>query len=140
MDPELRRAVRTLALAGRGLERAASPLTLPQYRILGFVAGAPERASRLAARVDVTRASLTGVLDALECHGWITREEVVGDRRGVSLAVTDAGAAVLEVADEAMGRWLTEVLEDDPDGAEVVGAICRLGDALRHRRDRAAAS
>lgn len=138
MDSELRRAVRTLALAVRGLERAAGPLTLPQYRVLGFVASAPERASRLATQVDVTRASLTGVLDALECHGWIVREDVAGDRRGVSLAVTEAGAAVLDVADEAMGRWLAEVLEMDPDAGEVVASIGRLGDGLRRRRDRAA--
>jgi DNA-binding MarR family transcriptional regulator len=141
MDPELRRrAVRTLALAGRGLERAAAPLTLPQYRVLGFVATAPERASRLAAQVDVTKASLTGVLDALEGHGWIIREEVEGDRRGVTLSVTPSGMAVLSAADEAMGDWLEDVLSNDRDGAKVIEAICRLGDALRERRERAAAS
>jgi DNA-binding MarR family transcriptional regulator len=134
MDPELRRAVRTLAHAGRGLERVAAPLTLPQYRVLALVASAPERASRLAAQVDVTRATLTGVLDALENHGWITRSGVVGDRRGVSLAVTDAGAAVLAEADEAMTAWLAEVLANDPAPAEVIACVGRLGDALAARR------
>ena len=140
MDSELRRAARTLALVGRGLERAAAPLTLPQYRVLGFVATAPERASRLAAQVDVTKATLTGVLDALEAHGWIVREDVEGDRRGVTLSVTAGGMSVLEAADEAMGEWLLEVLEDDPEPEGVIAAVCRLGEALQARRQRAAAT
>ena len=131
MDPELRVAVRTLALAGRGLERAAAPLTLPQYRVLALVATAPERASRLAARVDVTKAALTGVLDALVTHGWIRRTQVAGDRRGVSLELTSAGAAVLATADAAMGEWLDTVLGGDPERrAEVIDGIAGLGAAL----------
>lgn len=124
-------AVRTLALAGRGLERAAAPLTLPQYRVLALVATAPERASRLAARVDVTKAALTGVLDALVAHGWIRRTQVAGDRRGVSLELTSAGAAVLATADAAMGEWLDTVLGGDPDRrVEVIDGIAGLGAAL----------
>lgn len=131
MDPELRVAVRTLALAGRGLERAAAPLTLPQHRVLALVATAPERASRLAARVDVTKAALTGVLDALVAHGWIRRTQVAGDRRGVSLELTSAGAAVLATADAAMGEWLDTVLGGDPDRrVEVIDGIAGLGAAL----------
>ena len=131
MDSELRVAVRTLALAGRGLERAAAPLTLPQYRVLALVATAPERASRLAARVDVTKAALTGVLDALVAHGWIRRTQVAGDRRGVSLELTSAGATVLATADAAMGEWLDTVLSGDPDRrAEVLDGIAGLGAAL----------
>ncbi|GAC1540852.1 MAG: hypothetical protein NVS3B12_28030 [Acidimicrobiales bacterium] len=131
MESERRAAVRTLAFAGRGLERAASPLTLPQYRVLAMVADAPERASRLAARVDVTKAALTGVLDALVAHGWIRRTEVAGDRRGVSLEVTSKGAAVLATADEAMGGWLDEVLGNVVgDEGSVIAAIAELGDAM----------
>jgi len=137
--------VQTLALAGRGLERAAAPLTLPQYRVLALVASAPERASRLATQVDVTKAAMTGVLDALEAHGWIERADVAGDRRGVSLTVTATGSAALESAEEAMGAWLAEVLGSGPGetatGAEasraVLRGLCALGDALgRHRRQR----
>jgi DNA-binding MarR family transcriptional regulator len=140
MDPELCRAVRTLAYASRGLERAAAPLTLPQYRILGLIAGAPERASRLAQRVDVTKSSLTGVLDALESRGLIERADVHGDRRGVTLVLTPAGTAALEDADAAAGAWLESVLAtaDRPDA--VVAALTDLGDALvAHRRAKAGA-
>jgi DNA-binding MarR family transcriptional regulator len=135
MDPELCRAVRTLAYASRGLERAAAPLTLPQYRVLGLIAGAPERASRLAQRVDVTKASLTGVLDALEARGLIARTEVHGDRRGVTLVLTPAGTAALDAADAAAGAWLDAVLSHTEHPREVVAALAGLGDALSaHRR------
>jgi DNA-binding MarR family transcriptional regulator len=134
MDSELQRAVRTLAMAGRGLERAAAPLTLPQYRVLALIVSAPERASRIAAQVDVTKASMTGVLDALEGHGWIVREDVAGDRRGVSLAVTPAGRAVLAEAEEAMTAWLADVLTHDAKPSTVVTGIARLGEALAARR------
>ena len=135
MDPELHRAVRTLAYASRGLERAVAPLTLPQYRVLALIAGAPERASRLAERVDVTKAALTGVIDALEARGFVARTEVDGDRRGVTLVLTDAGTAALQAGDEATTAWLESVLAHSPDRDAVVGALVSLGDANSdHRR------
>jgi DNA-binding MarR family transcriptional regulator len=137
MDPELRAAVRTLAVAGRGLEKAAAPLSLPQYRILTLIATAPERASRLAARAGVAKATLTGVIDALEAHGWIERADVAGDRRGVSLSVTTAGEAVLEQADRAMGEWLASVAGRHT--GDVCRAMAALSDGLAaQRRERAA--
>jgi len=134
MDPELRRAVRTLAYASRGLERAAAPLSLPQYRILALVAGAPERASRLAQRVDVTKAALTGVIDALEARGFIERAVVDGDRRGVTLVLTATGTEALAAADEAMTRWLAGVLDLADDPGRVTAALAVLGDALIAQR------
>jgi len=142
MDPELpdralHRAVRTLAYASRGLERVASPLTLPQYRILALVAGAPERASRLAQRVDVTKAALTGVIDALEGRGLIARTEVDGDRRGVTLVLTAAGTTALAEADAALCAWLESVLAETDRPGDVTAALGVLGDALvAHRRAR----
>jgi DNA-binding MarR family transcriptional regulator len=134
MDPELRRAVRTLAYASRGLERAAAPLSLPQYRILALVAGAPERASRLAQRVDVTKAALTGVIDALEARGFIERAVVDGDRRGVTLVLTATGTEALAAADQAMTRWLAGVLDLADDPGRVTAALAVLGDALIAQR------
>ena len=133
-DPDLHRAVRTLAYASRGLERAAAPLGLPQYRILALVAAAPERASRLAQRVDVTKASLTGVIDALQSRGLIARTEVDGDRRGVSLALTAAGTAALADADAALCAWLASVLALTDRPGDVTSALGLLGDALTAAR------
>jgi DNA-binding MarR family transcriptional regulator len=133
--PSLTRAVRTLAVAARGLEKASAPLTLAQYRVLALIVTAPERASRLAAQVDTTRAAMTGVLDALEGHGWIVREDVAGDRRGVSLTVTEAGADALATADASMGAWLSEVLDCADHAEQVLASIGEFGDALRALRE-----
>ena len=131
--------MRTLAYASRGLERAAAPLSLPQYRILALVAGAPERASRLAQRVDVSKAALTGVIDALEARGLIARTEVDGDRRGVTLVLTDAGISALADADVALCAWLESVLTLADHPSDVTAALASLGDALvAHRRAREA--
>jgi DNA-binding MarR family transcriptional regulator len=132
----LRAAVRTLALTGRRLEKAAAPLTLPQYRVLALVASAPERASALAERADVTKATLTGVIDSLVQRHWVKRADVAGDRRGVSLALTPAGKAVLDDAEVAMVQWLALVLEPAGlDAAEQVYAgLAALGDALAASR------
>lgn len=134
MDPELREAVRALAVAGRGLEKAAAPLTLPQCRILTLTAVAPERASRLAARAGVAKGTLTGVIDALASHGWIERTVVAGDRRGVALSVTPAGAAVLEEAERAMAAWLSAVAGDRV--AQVCQAMAVVSDGIRERAAR----
>jgi len=131
-----------MAVVGRKLERAAAPLTLPQYRVLTLIAHAPERASRLAQRADVTKATLTGVIDALVTHGWIERSDVAGDRRGVSLALTPEGAAVLEQAEGKMCAWLSEVLAlAGPEARDgVTAAMATLGEGLdAHRQAREAA-
>jgi len=142
MGTELQRAARTLAVASRGLEKAAAPLSLPQYRILALIATAPERASRVAERADVTKATLTGVIDSLVAHGWIERTEVAGDRRGVSLTLTAPGAAVLAEAEAAMGDWLQRILDlAGPSAAgEVAAALAMLQDGIaadRRARDEA---
>ncbi len=130
-EQDLRGAVRALAMAARHLERAAAPLSLPQYRILSLTAAAPERASRLAERADVTKATLTGVIDSLVQHGWVARAEVEGDRRGVALSLTPSGAAVLDAAETSMSAWLSSL---DPS-EDVVSGLAGLRDALEaHRR------
>ncbi len=96
-------AARTLAIASRVVEKslgdmAPDPMTLPQLRILSLIARAPERASRLASQSDVSRPTLTGVLDGLVARGWVERTEVEGDRRGVELEATSTGRAALEGA------------------------------------------
>jgi DNA-binding MarR family transcriptional regulator len=76
------------------------------------------------------------VLDALEGHGWIVREDVDGDRRGVSLAVTPAGERALAAADASMTAWLAEVIDCVDDGDQIVASIGQLGAALSALRER----
>jgi long-chain acyl-CoA synthetase len=138
-------AARTLAIASRVVEKSLGdmipdPMTLPQLRILSLVARAPERASRLASQSDVSRPTLTGVLDGLVARGWVKRTEVEGDRRGVELEATSTGRAALEAAQRAVATKFDDVLalvEPAQRVAAIVG-LEALSEALHaHMKNRA---
>jgi DNA-binding MarR family transcriptional regulator len=129
-DPDLRRAVRALALAARRLERAAGDLTLAQYRVLALVAGGDERASLVAERLAVAKPTITAVVDGLVERGFVTREAVAGDRRSTRLAVTALGKRALDAAEIAMAGSIDAVLDDAPDRAAVIASLLDLDDAL----------
>ena len=103
--------VRTLAIVSRILERSLTDMSLPQFRVLGLVARAPERASQLARQAAISRPSLTGVLDGLEARGWVRRRDVDGDRRGVELEVTAAGRTASTPRTSACRQRLGELCE-----------------------------
>ncbi len=133
-------AARTLAIASRVVEKSLGDMTLPQLRILSLVARAPERASRLASQSDVSRPTLTGVLDGLVARGWVERTEVEGDRRGVELEATTEGRAALERAQDAVATRLDHILElvEPARRAAAIAGLEALGEALHaHVRARA---
>ena len=125
-------------MAGRVLERSLTDMTLPQFRVLSVIASSPERANRLAEKAAMSRPSLTGLLDGLEARGWVQRVTVEGDRRGVSLEVTAAGAEAMRQADRAMTAELELVLRSSPeDRAAVIDGLAALGRAIgEHHRAR----
>lgn len=137
MDDELISAVTALAFASRTLEKALEQMTLPQYRVLTLITNSPERASRLAQGADVTRPSLTGLLDGLVAKGWVSRSDVDGDRRGVSLTITPAGAKAYEDARDAMGAAIQELLgcADGKTARRALDGLVALHGALVARRD-----
>lgn len=116
-------------MASRVLERSLTDMTLPQFRVLSVIASSPERANRIAEKSAMSRPSLTGLLDGLEARGWVQRVEVEGDRRGVSLEVTLAGAVALRAAEKAMTEELERVLASSPTDRD---AVVRGLDALAH--------
>jgi DNA-binding MarR family transcriptional regulator len=122
----------TLAVLARLLERALDDLTLSQFRVLSLIASSPERAGRIAARADVSRPSLTGLLDGLVQRGWVRRVEVDGDRRGVSLEITDEGRAALDRARAATDARVTAVVAhlDPAERRAALDGLALLGRAL----------
>lgn len=120
-------AVRTLARLSRLVERACGDagLTLPQYRLLLLASRAPHRAGDLADRAAVTRPALTEIADGLERHGYLRRASVEGDRRGVRLELTEAGATVLAETDRALVERLERHLR--AGGPELLEALKRVG-------------
>ncbi|HEY1281678.1 MAG TPA: MarR family transcriptional regulator [Acidimicrobiales bacterium] len=111
---DLVEAGRALATGARALERVLGDMTLAQFRVLSVVASSPERASRIAERADMSRPSLSGLLDGLASRGWVARRVVAGDRRGVRLEVTPAGHTALRRAQAAVSEAMAAILADVP--------------------------
>ena len=130
-DDQMRGAVRVLARLARGVEVACqkSNLSLAQYRLLGFVALSPQRASELASRASVSKPTLTSLIDGLAERDFVRREQVEGDRRGIRLEVTDKGAAALKLADDLLSERLSALTAEDPQ-AHLVQGLLQLGEAL----------
>ncbi len=124
-DEQIAEAVRTLAHASRMLEHDCEQagLTLAQYRLLEWVRIEPVRAGELAAKATISRPSLTTSMDTLEARGLILRDRVPGDRRGVSLELTDAGLTALRSVEDAFGVRLAEIVRP----AELKTVLSGLG-------------
>ena len=129
-------AVRVLARLARGVEVACqkSHLSLAQYRLLGFVARSPQRASELANRASVSKPTLTSLIDGLAERGFVRREQVEGDRRGISLEVTEKGAEALKLADDLLCERLSVLTADDPE-RHLVQGLLHLGATLDREWD-----
>jgi DNA-binding MarR family transcriptional regulator len=141
VDGELLVGVKAVAFTSRALERGLDELTLPQFRVLTLLAGSPERASRIAELAAVSRPSLTGILDGLEAKGFIRRQDVAGDRRGVQLGVTAAGRKALAKAERDATAALAELLGrlDEKGRAAALDGLAALHAALASRHAAAAA-
>ena len=128
-DPTL-----TIARLCRVLEcNATADLTLPQYRVLGLLAGGDEKASLLASRVSVAKPTLTSIVDSLFERGFVAREVPDGDRRSVRLSITRAGRTALANAAAEFREVLDEVLAECVDPDAVLDALDALRDALDER-------
>ena len=128
-DPDLRRAVRALALAARKLERATGDLTLAQYRVLALVAAGDERSSLVAERLAVAKPTITAVVGKMETLGLVTRETDSNDRRVTRIRITPAGVDKL---DEVRNRR-TSRREIDPRLRRKSATTSRLRHSLPDR-------
>jgi long-chain acyl-CoA synthetase len=84
-------------------------LSLPQYRILMFLAEGAVAASALADNLAVSRPSVTAVVDGLVSRGLVERRHDDGDRRRVGHTLTPEGRRLLELADGAVDARLGEI-------------------------------
>jgi long-chain acyl-CoA synthetase len=131
VSENLREASRAVALIGRTLERACSDLTLAQYRVLAMVARGDARASKIAERLAVAKPTVTAVVDGLVDRGYLLREAVPGDRRALSIVVTDAGRARLAAAEDAMSARLEHLLGAVSDRAAFVRGLAEIEASMR---------
>jgi MarR family transcriptional regulator, negative regulator of the multidrug operon emrRAB len=81
---------------GRAAREQSDGLTVPRYRLLSAVAESPAaRSGELAGRMGVSAPTTTRMLSGLERDGIVRRDPLAGDRRAVTIALTDKGRRLL---------------------------------------------
>ncbi|HEY1133631.1 MAG TPA: MarR family transcriptional regulator [Nocardioides sp.] len=128
---------------------AAIGLTPARAHVLWeLVAGGPQPQQALARALEVTPRNVTGLVDALERDGFVTREPHPTDRRAAIVTLTDRGdeiATGLVAGRRELAGQLARVLPDDrvtalaDDLAVLADELDRLAtDAAAARTDGAA--
>ena len=137
-------AARAAARFSKSMEVALASvnLSLPQYRLLAYLSGGPERATALAGRLDVSPPSLTALVDGAVARNLVERVTAEEDRRSVRHVITPAGAEALARADDAVAARLAAVTEHlSPaqakkalEGLELLGKAMDLSRAAREKQ------
>lgn len=113
-------------------------LSLPQYRLLGHLdEAAGTVSSALAGRLQVSRPSITAIVDGLEARGFVERRACADDRRRVELHLTPAGLAALRTADDAAAARLERIADRLGTGERPAAraGLAAWGTALNRTRD-----
>lgn len=111
-----------------------SGLQLSEYEIISMLSESPShrlRMSELAAMVVQSRSRLTHTAKRLEARGWVTREQCLGDRRGVELVLTPVG---LEAVDE-IAKVHVQSVRDNLVDIMTSQQFKAIGDAMAIVRD-----
>jgi len=128
---------RVLARLTRVVESALGDddLSLSQYRLLAFLSQGDWAASALADRLQVSRPSITGLVDGLVKRGLVERRPSPDDRRRIDHVLTVDGRAALRTADERADTRLRNVLAEVPADVadDVLDSLTRLHAALDAR-------
>lgn len=104
--------LRTAALIERSCADLLAPYGLTENKLallLALEAHGTATPARLADVLDVTRAAVTGLLDALERDGLLQRTTRDADRRSVAVQLTAEGRAALRRVAPAYDAWLGEL-------------------------------
>lgn len=104
----VRAAARLAKVSGTALQDA--DLTLPQYRVLVFLAIRERPASHVASLLGVTPSTVTSVVDGLVARDLVARTADPRDRRRVVLSLTDGGRTAVELGDQVVGAALDRLL------------------------------
>ena len=135
---DFRAGIRLLARLARVADQAclSTGISLSQYRLLTSIADGPQRASVLAAVVDVSRPTLTSLVDGLEDAKLIRRIPVPADRRGTQLELTGAGKHAILIAERALTERMVQLIGADVSGIVgfLKGVVSDLGEALDRER------
>ncbi len=104
----MRAAARLAKVSGSALQDAE--LTLPQYRVLVFLAIRERPANHVASLLGVTPSTVTSVVDGLVARDLVARTADPADRRKVVLSLTDNGRTAVARGDQVVGTALDRLL------------------------------
>lgn len=99
------------------------------YRILGSLYRAPRRAKRmrdLAHDMSYSPSRLTHAAARLESQGWVERSQADRDRRGVEIALTEAGVDKTREASVGHLDLVRQLVFDTPDRGQLEAAVAAL--------------
>ena len=81
---------------------------------------------RLAVECDLSKGTLTGILNTLEGRGLVVRERMDSDRRRMLVALTPDGVRMIEALSPDFNRFETEATSSlDPDEKRELAALLR---------------
>ncbi len=133
-------AARAAAQLGRTVNLALNKAELSPagYRMLAYLVTGDTAAKVLAAKLSISRPTVTATLDWLEPRGYVVRTPSKADRRRVEISITGRGLDALAEADRLIIERLHRVLEEvDPDEVEAINSSLEtLGAALNVFRER----
>jgi DNA-binding MarR family transcriptional regulator len=134
------KAARAASQLGRtvNVALAESELTPAGYRMLAYLATGETAAKILAAKLAISRPTVTATLDWLEPRGYVRRIPAESDRRKVEITITAEGLRALEAADRLVVARLADVLSvvDPEELPVIIDSLETLWEALNSYRAR----
>jgi DNA-binding MarR family transcriptional regulator len=128
-----------VGIAVRSIQAAPVPVTLPQNRLLVFLAAeGPQVIGTIAVQLGVNPSNATRVVDRLQRLELVQRSRSEADGRAVHVSITQAGRRLLDVVTEHREREIAEVLAKlPPERAKtVVTALAAFNEAAHERADK----
>ncbi len=110
----LLRASRAIESALRERLRLTFGITLPQFDVMAALARTTEgmTMTELSRFLMVSNGNVTGIIDRLVTDGMVARETTEGDRRGVRVRLTTAGADRFGEMAAEHERWVADLLSE----------------------------
>ncbi|MBC8363900.1 MAG: MarR family transcriptional regulator [Actinobacteria bacterium] len=116
---------------------AETDLSLPQYRLLAFLADGGTAHADLAQRLTVSGPSVTALVDGLVGRGYVERRKDPDDGRRIAFLLTDDGHDALEAADNAVVACLATLGGhlDEEEAEAAVRGLELVDEAIRRHRE-----
>ena len=113
------------------MDHALAPLNLTAAQagvLVGLARHGADTPAKLCELLDYDRGAMTRLLNRVECKGLIARQANPGDRRSVSLRLTEAGREAFAPADAAIHAVYDKALEHlEPDQSRTLARLlCRV--------------